>query len=104
MLGVKCLAGPFKGRVYTIYMSGLMMGRGVECAIRFDADAPGISRHHCALTWVGGKLFLTDLGSTYGTFLADGRRLTIQNPVLVSTGTRFYLGSNNNLFQIVIQI
>ncbi len=103
-LGITCLSGPMKGRTYSIDLTGLMIGREGDCAICFGAETAGISRHHCSLTWGNGGLYLTDLGSTYGTYMADGRRLAAQSPVPVSAGTRFYLGSNHNLFQIIILV
>ncbi len=103
-LGVTCLSGSLKGRTYSVDISGLIIGRETDCAIRYVSDNAGISRHHCSLTWVNGQLFLTDLGSTYGTYMSDGRRLAAQSPVALSVGTRFYLASANNLFQIIIQV
>ncbi len=103
-LGITCLAGPLKGRTYSIDMSGLMIGRESDCAIRFGAESAGISRHHCSLRWANGNLYLTDLGSTYGTYMSDGRRLAAESPVVISAGSRFYLADSKNLFQIVIQV
>lgn len=101
-LGITCLSGPMKGRTYLVSENGIMIGRDHDCAIRFDAETPGISRHHCSLRWQGGVLMLTDLNSAYGTFLADGRKLPPQYPMQVSAGSRFYLADTRNLFQIVI--
>lgn len=101
-LGLTCLSGPLKGRTYSISGNGIMIGRDHDCAIRFGAEAPGISRHHCSLRWQNGALMLTDLGSAYGTYLSDGRKLPPQYPTQVSAGSRFYLADQTNLFQIVI--
>ena len=101
-LGVTCLAGSMQGQTVPISGQGLIFGRDHDCAIRFPADSAGISRHHCALRWQDGELLLTDLGSTYGTFLADGRKLPPQCPARMTAGTVFFLGSQANLFQIVI--
>ena len=101
-LGLTCLSGPLKGRTYPISGNGIMIGRDYDCAVRFDGNTPGISRHHCSLRWQNGVLMLTDMGSAYGTYLSDGRKLPPQYPTQVSTGSRFYLGGQSNLFQIVI--
>lgn len=101
-LGITCLTGPMKGRTYAIGENGIMIGRDHDCAIRFEAEAPGISRHHCSLRWQQGALMLTDLNSAYGTFLSDGRKLPPQYPTQVGAGSRFYLADQRNLFQIVI--
>ena len=101
-LGISCLSGPMKGRTYPISGSGVMIGRDYDCAVRFEAGVPGVSRHHCSLRYQGGALMLTDLSSAYGTYLSDGRRLPPQYPTAVGAGSRFYVGDQNNLFQIVI--
>ena len=101
-LGLTCLSGPLKGRTYTISENGIMIGRDHDCAIRFDGNTPGISRHHCSLRFQNGALMLTDLGSAYGTYLSDGRKLPPQYPTQVGAGSRFFLGDQANLFQIVI--
>ena len=101
-LGITCLSGAMKGRTYVIGENGIMLGRDHDCAIRFDAEAPGISRHHCSIRWQQGALMLTDLGSAYGTYLSDGRKLPPQYPTQIGAGSRFYLADQRSLFQIVI--
>ena len=101
-LGITALSGPLKGRTYPISESGIMIGRDYDCAIRFDANTPGISRHHCSLRYQQGALMLTDLSSAYGTYLSDGRKLPPQYPMAVGAGSRFSLGNQANLFQVVI--
>lgn len=101
-MGVMCLAGPMKGQTYGVGPQGMIIGRDHDCGIRFPSSHPGVSRHHCSLRWEGGVLMLTDMNSSNGTFLADGRKLPPQYPTQVAAGSRFYLGSTANLFQIVI--
>ncbi|MCD8145807.1 MAG: FHA domain-containing protein [Clostridiales bacterium] len=99
-LALTCLAGPLKGQSYSLGRDGLMFGRDNDCAVHFPAGTGGISRHHCSLSWQQGIPVLTDLGSAYGTFLGDGRKLPPHYPTSVGPGTRFYLASPANLFQI----
>jgi len=101
-MGVTCLAGPMKGQTYGVGPQGMIIGRDHDCGIRFPSAQPGVSRHHCSLRWEGGVLMLSDMNSSNGTFLADGRKLPPQYPTQVAAGSRFYLGSTANLFQIVI--
>ena len=79
-----------------------MLGRDTDCTVRFPSDTAGISRHHCALRWQQGVPVLVDLGSAYGTYMGDGRRLPPNYPMNVGPGTRFYLSSPGNLFQITV--
>ena len=51
------------------------------------------------LRWRGGSLFLTDLDSSFGTLLEDGRKLSNESTDL-KPGMRFYLGSNKFGFQL----
>lgn len=103
-MALSCLSGPMKGRTYHIAESGIMIGRDNDCAVRFDADTPGISRHHCELRFAQGTLMLTDLNSAYGTYLADGSKLPPQYPTQMYVGSRFYLSDKNNMFQIILTV
>lgn len=97
---LRCLSGPLKGSIYRIDSSGLAIGRGGGCAVRFPDNTPGISRRHCSLIWRGKELALVDLGSSYGTYLADGVRLPPNYPAALTVGSTFTAG-NGNQFQIV---
>lgn len=98
---LQCLSGPLKGQRYMIGAGGLMFGRDNDCHVRFPAETPGISRHHCCIRWQNNVPVLTDLNSTYGTFLADGRQLMPNNPVQLLSGSRFQLSNCGYLFQVV---
>lgn len=102
-LQLDCLSGPLKGQRYMIGAGGLMFGRDTDCHVRFPAETPGISRHHCCIRWQNGMPVLTDLSSKYGTFLADGRQLMPNNPVQIMSGTRFQLSNYGYLFQVVMR-
>ena len=101
-LALNCLAGPLKGQIYPFNTGGMMLGRDTDCTVRFPSAASGISRHHCALRWQQGVPVLVDLGSAYGTYMGDGRRLPPNYPMSVGPGTRFYLSNPGNLFQITV--
>lgn len=103
LLQLECLSGPLKGQRYAVGAGGLMFGRDNDCHVRFPAETPGISRHHCCIRWQNGEPVLIDLSSTYGTFLADGRQLMPNNPVQLMSGSRFQLGSCGCLFQVVVR-
>ncbi|MGM9619740.1 MAG: DUF805 domain-containing protein [Oscillospiraceae bacterium] len=102
ILEVRCLAGPMQGQTFHVGPQGLRFGREPDCGIRFPDGTPGISSRHCCLRWERDIPVLVDLGSRYGTFLDNGRQLPPNYPERVVSGTRFYLGSSNNLFQIEI--
>lgn len=87
------------GNPQEIPIQGLIFGRNPECDVVFPPDTPGVSGKHCSLRWRGGSLFLTDLGSSFGTLLEDGRKLSNESADL-KPGMRFYLGSRKFGFQL----
>lgn len=94
------LAGPAQGLIYTLRPnSASNIGRSGSCAVCVG-DTAGVSRIHCALRPLAGGVELTDLGSTYGTFLADGKQLPPNFPATLRSGDRFYLGSPNVMFRL----
>lgn len=101
-LAVQCLSGPLQGQTYPIRGNEMLFGREAVCAVRMPDGTPGVSRRHCCIRWQQGIPMLIDLGSTYGTFLADGKQLPPNYPEPVAAGTRFYVGNKGNLFQIIV--
>lgn len=80
---------------------GLVFGRNSQkCSVCFPVDAQGVSGVHCRIQQTNGGYEIVDLGSSNGTFLGSGQRLTPNVPVLLPDGTYFYLGSAEQLFQI----
>lgn len=81
----------------------IIIGRNADaCQLAYPATARGISRIHCKIQNAENGVFLTDLGSTNGTFLADGTRLLPDKPQMLPDGQGFYLGSRENGFDILI--
>lgn len=101
-LAVQCVAGPLQGQIYPIRGNEILFGRESVCAVRMPDKTPGISRRHACIRWQQGMPVLVDLGSSYGTFLADGKQLPPNYPEPVAAGTRFYLGNRGNLFQVIV--
>lgn len=95
-----CLAGPLKGQVYTIGSAGLTIGRDNGCTVRLPGNTPGISRCHCCIRFQQGELLLVDLDSAYGTFQGNGTKLPPNYPMQLVSGSRFYLGSPNVMFEV----
>lgn len=84
---------PIQGRQILI---GTSQG---ECQVVFRAGTPGVSRRHCSIAFdaATGDFILTDLGSSFGTFLENRQKLAQGVPTRLRPGDRFYLGSPENL-------
>lgn len=100
-IAVQCVSGPLQGQTYHITQQGITFGTDVGCTVRLPEGTPGVSRRHCAIRWQQGVPVLVDLGSTYGTCMADGKRLPANYPERIAAGTRFYIGGWGVLFQVV---
>lgn len=67
------------------------IGRDKTCDWVLGAQHSAISRHHCCLELVGGKIHLTD-HSRHGTAIGTpSGRLARENPTIVSSSTMLYL-------------
>lgn len=74
-LVVTCERGPLKGQSVSSY-SSIRVGRNPSaCQLAFPDTTPGVSKMHCELSLTPGGAIVSDLGSTYGTYLSDGKKL-----------------------------
>lgn len=94
------VSGVFAGQRFAV-TGQVRMGRDpARCDFVYPAGTQGVSGLHCVLLWQDGKLYLQDLGSTYGTFLGTGQRLAPQQTVILQVGDSFSLGSDREKFVI----
>lgn len=99
-LRIQGQSGSFAGRRFAIN-GQVRIGRDPAANdLVYPASTPGISGRHCVVTLSGSQVTVTDLGSSYGTFLAGGRKLTPNTPTPLRIGDRFYLGSEKESFVI----
>jgi len=93
-------AGFFKGRRFAVDRP-LRIGRDPsKNDLVFNPDTAGVSGVHCIVTPVEGGVSLTDLGSSYGTLLGDGTKLTPKVSVVLKEGDTFSMGSTKQVFKI----
>lgn len=98
---VRSLSSQHNGASFRLGGNGeqILIGRDVaSCTIVFREGTPGISSRHCSVSYdkSSGDFILTDLNSTYGTFLANGQKLTPGMPYHLKAKERFYLGGDAN--------
>ena len=99
-LRIQGQSGTFAGRRFSIN-GQVRIGRDPAANdLVYPAGTPGISGRHCVVTLSDGQVMVTDLGSSYGTFLAGGRKLTPNQPTPLHIGDRFYLGAEKESFVI----
>ncbi len=100
---VRGVTGRFAGQSFDLTRGKIVMGRmpGV-CNIVFEEGTPGVSGNHCQVTYdpVSDACMLTDNGSSYGTFLANGKKLAPNVPERLSFGDTFYLADGTNKFVV----
>ncbi|MBO4687366.1 MAG: trypsin-like peptidase domain-containing protein [Clostridiales bacterium] len=100
---VYCTKGVFAGQKFEVTGQTMTIGRDQNsCTIVFPEDTPGISSNHCSIYFdARTKAFvLTDNGSTYGTYLSDGRKLTKGVPEKLLPGSTFALADKANEFAV----
>ena len=102
-LFVECVSGPIQGQFYRVGHTGLMFGRDPACAVHMPNGTPGVSARHCVLRVDRGELVLEDLQSTYGTYLANGQKLTPGVPYRLREGDSFYLGEPANTLRVEME-
>lgn len=94
------IEGCFAGRRFAVN-GAVRLGRLPEKNdLVFPADTTGVSGTHCVVRLTGGGAALTDLGSSFGTFLNDGTRLQPNQPVELKVGDTFALGSQKQKFRL----
>lgn len=97
---VICEKGTLAGRTFPLG-NKLVFGRDPSrCNVVYPTDTKGISGMHCEIRRNANGCEIVDLGSSYGTTLGTGQKLTPNVPAPISSGTYFYLGSPEQLFQI----
>ena len=100
---IRGVTGRFAGQSFDLTRGKIVMGRmpGV-CNIVFEEGTPGVSGNHCQVTYdpVSDSCMITDNGSSYGTFLANGKKLSPNVPERINFGDTFYLADGTNKFVV----
>ncbi len=102
---VRSLAAQHAGQRAVVGSQQVFIGRQSNCAIIFANNTPGVSGVHCSLSWDKntGDFTLTDLKSTYGTFLVTGQKLNPHVPYRLRNGDSFYLGEMSNMLRVEVE-
>jgi pSer/pThr/pTyr-binding forkhead associated (FHA) protein len=97
------VAGQYEGKSFSLDAGPSVLGRDQRTAnLVFGSEADSISKRHCMVSWdaARGTFVIQDLGSTNGTFLATGERLTPGQSRDLPPGGRFFIGDLRNQFEV----
>lgn len=100
---IRSFAPQHGGMTVHIKSVPIMAGRDSTCcAILYRDGTPGVSSRHCQIQFAAREqqFTVTDLGSTYGTFLSNGQRLNPNQPVKLADGSEIYLGEPANILRL----
>ncbi|BDF72331.1 serine protease [Oscillospiraceae bacterium] len=103
---LRSMSAQHNGMKVPVGAQAVLIGRDVAaCRIVFREGTAGVSARHCSVAWDGGTdtFVLTDLKSTYGTFLADGRKLAPGVPYTLKPRDSFYLGGQDNVLYVDLE-
>lgn len=94
------IGGTLNGKKFSV--SGkVTMGRDAsKCAVSFPVNTQGVSAVHCEVSFDGRVCYVTDLNSSYGTFLQNGTKLQPNSPQMFNSGDKFYLAGPENTFEV----
>ncbi len=103
--GLRGVSGEYNGVM--VPLEGVtVLGRDPHAAnLVFGSKAESVSKRHCSIRWDAARsvFVLEDLGSTNGTFLINGERLSAGQARDLRAGERFYIGDQRNQFEVVVE-
>ena len=96
---LRSMAPQHGGMTVQLHGTPVQLGRDAAvCRLVYQDGTPGVSSRHCQVFYDQKEcvFVVTDLNSTYGTFLANGQRIAPNTPVKLPPQSAFYLGEADN--------
>lgn len=103
---IRSMSTQHGGMTVQLHHQPVQVGRdSATCRLVFRENTPGVSAHHCQIYFdEQSQVFVvTDLGSTYGTFLAGGQRIAPESPVKLPPKSFIYLGEPDNTLYLDLE-
>ena len=103
---LRSMAPQHGGMVVQLHGQPVQIGRdGAVCRLVYQDGTPGVSSKHCQVHFDqgDGQFVVTDLNSTYGTFLSNGQRIAPNTPVKLPPKSSFYLGEADNTVYVNLE-
>lgn len=97
------VSGALAGKRFMVKRGNpLVIGRNPDiCNVVYPSGTAGVSGKHCQVWVDGGTVYIKDLGSSHGTFLASGARVSAGQPIRLMPGESFSLGSGEETMVLV---
>lgn len=99
-LQIRGVSGAYAGQKIPLYLPMVLGRQPRDCQLLFPPDTPGVSRRHCRLELCWGSILVTDLNSSYGTYL-DGERLLPQITAKWRPGQALSFGSEQQRWSLL---
>ncbi|MCM1104971.1 MAG: trypsin-like peptidase domain-containing protein [Clostridium sp.] len=103
---IRSLSAQHNGMSYPVDTAPILIGRdAANCRIAYREGTPGVSGRHCSVSWKPDteEFLITDLRSTYGTFLSNGQKLEPNVPYRCRAGESFYVGEKTNMLRVEVR-
>ncbi|NBI68326.1 FHA domain-containing protein [Pseudoflavonifractor sp. 60] len=101
---LRSMAPQHGGMVVQLHGQPVQIGRDAAvCRLVYQDGTPGVSNKHCQVYFDQGQFVVTDLNSTYGTFLSNGQRIAPNTPVKLPPKSSFYLGEADNTVYVDLE-
>lgn len=103
---VRSLSAQHNGVSYPVGASPILVGRdAANCTIVYREGTPGVSGRHCSIGWDPNveEFLITDLRSTYGTFLMNGQKLQANVPYHCKPGESICIGEKTNVLRVEVR-
>lgn len=103
---IRSQATQHAGKTFPVGLAPVTVGRNsAECVIVYEPGTPGVSGKHCTVSFdaTSRQFTVTDLGSTFGTFTANGQKLTPNVPVTLQAGESITIGDKANVLSLELE-
>ena len=100
---IRSMAVQHNGLTLVAGSTPILIGRDpANCKLVYAEGTAGVSGRHCSVSYdaAAGVFIITDLRSTYGTFLIGGQKLDANVPYRLNPGDSFYVGDKANVIRV----
>ena len=103
---VVSLAAQHAGAAIEVLEGGILIGRDpTACRVVYADETPGVSGKHARVEWDknSSEFIVTDIGSSYGTFLSNNTKFEVNVPKRLKAGESIYLGEAANVIRFEVR-